>query len=108
MHAESRWGKIRKWMRRLAWGTGGLLALSGIIFLFWFRTALYHRWVRFPREETAWQSIRTQRRAPPIQDGWNEYRGILHNHSHFSHDSEVSFEEILQAYAKSRAWISSA
>lgn len=72
-----------------------LVALVGL--LFWFRGALYHRYVSFPREEAAWQALRAQRQAVAYTAGWNEYRGILHSHSHFSHDSEMSFEDIHRA-----------
>jgi hypothetical protein len=51
--------------------------------------------VLFPRQEAAWQTLRSQRQPVTENAGWQEYRGILHNHSHLSHDSEVPFEHIL-------------
>ena len=45
--------------------------------LFWLRGALYNRFVRFPREEAAWQAIRAQRQPVPDPSGWTEFRGIL-------------------------------
>ena len=63
----------------------------GVSVLFWLRSALYDRLVRFPREEAAWRSLRVQRRPVIETAGWHEYRGILHSHSKFSHDSEVPF-----------------
>lgn len=72
-----------------------VLALLG--FLISFRGALYNRFVRFPAEARVWASFAANRVeiAPPA--GWQEYRGVLHSHSHFSHDSEVTFPEILAA-----------
>jgi hypothetical protein len=68
----------------------------GAALLWWFRAALYHRLVRFPREEAAWHALRSQRQPVAEQAGWREYRGIFHAHSELSHDSEVPFDEILQ------------
>jgi hypothetical protein len=68
-----------------------------LLIAFWMRNALYNRWVRFPGDESAWKMLREQREPLPLVGTWHEYRGILHSHSKFSHDCEVSFEEILQA-----------
>lgn len=89
-------GKLRRWLRRLFWLTGCALVLLALVVLFWMRGALYNHFVRFPREAAAWQTLRAQRQPVAYTAGWNEYRGILHSHSHFSHDSEVPFAEILR------------
>ena len=62
----------------------------------WLRGALYNRLLQFPREAAAWQELRAQRQPVATEDGWREFRGILHNHSEISHDCEVAFEEILR------------
>ena len=87
----------RTWLRRVVRLAGVLVVLVVVVCLFWLRGALYNRLVRFPREEAAWRAIRAQRQPVADDAGWTEYRGILHNHSHLSHDSEVSFEDILKA-----------
>ena len=97
MHDRNPPWKLRIWLRRLVRLIGCALILFVVAVLFWLRGALYHRFVSFPREEAAWQAIRAQRQPVTDNAGWNEYRGILHSHSHFSHDSEVPFEEILRA-----------
>jgi len=90
-------GKKRIWLRRAFRLAGVALILLGLILLFWLRSALYNHFIRFPREAAAWKALRTARQHVPDQTGWNEYRGILHSHSKYSHDSEVPFEEILRA-----------
>ena len=83
----------------LRWSFRGLLALIvilAIVFVFVFRGALYNRFVRFPREAKAWKQLESQRADVTLDDGWNDYQGVCHSHSHFSHDSQVPFEEILQ------------
>ena len=95
-------GKKRLWLRRSLRFAGAAVILLGLVLLFWLRGALYNRFVRFPREEAAWQTLRAQRQPVADNAGWNEYRGILHSHSKYSHDSEVPFEEILRALQSAR------
>ena len=84
-----------RWVRRLLkWG-GVFFLLFALLVLFWLRGALYNRFVRYPQEVAAWQALRAQRQPVADDAGWKEYRGILHSHSHLSHDSEVPFERIL-------------
>ena len=85
----------RTWLRRTLKIVGVLAILVVVGVLFWLRGALYHRFVRFPREEASWQAIRAQRQPVKDDAGWTEFRGVLHSHSLHSHDSEVPFEEIL-------------
>ena len=93
MQDDNTSGKKRTWLRRAGKLVGWGVVLLAVGLLFWLRGALYHRFVKFPREETAWQTLRAQRQHIPNQSAWNEYRGILHSHSKLSHDSEVPFEE---------------
>ena len=86
----------RRWLRIALRIIGLGVLLLAVVILFWLRHALYHRFVQFPREAAAWQALRAQRQPVPALPGWNDYRGILHSHSKFSHDSEVPFEEILR------------
>ena len=90
-------GRKRIWLRRALRLVGAAIVLLGVVLLFWLRGALYHRFVSFPREEAAWRTLRAQRQPVPGLAGLNDYRGILHSHSKYSHDSEVPFEEILGA-----------
>lgn len=97
MQKDGSYGRMRIWAGR-AFRFGGIaLILLGLVLLFWLRGALYHRFFRFPREAAAWQTLRAQRQPVANDAAWNEYRGILHSHSKYSHDSEVPFEEILRA-----------
>lgn len=88
-----------RWVLRII-AAGLLLLILGL--LFWFRTALYNHFVRFPREEAAWQAIRTQRQPAKTPSAWTEFRGICHAHSKYSHDSAVPLEEILRVLKATR------
>ena len=72
--------------------------LIGVLLLAYVaRGALYNRFVRFPEEAAAWDSIRANLKPVALDDGWEEYRGNCHSHSYISHDSQVPFEEVLAA-----------
>ena len=94
--------KRRHWLRWVAKIIGWSLLLFCLAVLFWLRGALYHRFVSFPKEEKAWQEIRAQRQPVTNHTEWTEYRGILHTHSKYSHDSEVPLEEILRVLKATR------
>jgi len=106
MHCDTQPGKHKgrrwKWLGRSIWAVGGLAVLFALIVLFWLRGALYHRLVRFPREQAAWSALRAQREPVPADPEWKEYRGILHTHSELSHDCEVPFEQILRVLQTNR------
>ena len=102
MPNENSPGKQRRWLRRGLKLAGVVLIVMTLGLLFWLRDALYHRFVRFPHEEAAWQAFRAERQAVTNTAGWKEYRGILHNHSYLSHDSEVAFADILKALEAAR------
>ncbi|MBI4556405.1 MAG: PHP domain-containing protein [Candidatus Hydrogenedentes bacterium] len=85
---------LLRWTFRL----GGLVIVVALAtFLFLFRTALYHRFYLFPKQAQAWEQLRAQRMDVALDDGWNEYRGGLHCHSELSHDSTITFPEIVEA-----------
>lgn len=89
-------GRWRRWWRlgwRLALGLG---VAVGVVLLVWLRAALYHYWVLFPRQEASVMALRQSAGSRAERTSWKEYRGVIHSHSHLSHDSNVPFEEILR------------
>lgn len=94
---NSKPGWLRWTFRWLARGVAVLVILIALVVLYIFHEALYHRYVTFPRQEAAWKELRAQREAVNLDDGWEDFRGVLHTHSHFSHDSDMPFEDILAA-----------
>ncbi len=93
--------KVKAWLIRAGKLFAVLLGLVLIAGLVWCRHAIYHRLIRFPKEQAAWEALRAQR-TPVPKGEWNEYRGILHSHSLYSHDCEVRFEEILTALKRAK------
>src|ERR1035441_1549622 len=76
MQNNSSHGRMRIWVGWAFRLARMALLLLGLVLLFWLRGALYHRFVRFPREEAAWQTLRAQRQPVATDAGWSEYRGI--------------------------------
>lgn len=96
MTTEKRSGCLRAVLR---WGVRLVLILvllAGLAFGIVFRGALYNRFRAFPAEARAWDELRAQSQPVQLDDGYQDFRGVLHSHSHFSHDCQVPFEEILQ------------
>lgn len=75
------------------------LLLAGL-FVGAFAQQLFNRYWLYPRWEALWQRYAETREPVALQTGWNEYRGVMHAHSHLSHDSEVTFPEIVAAMHK--------
>jgi hypothetical protein len=89
--------KLRVFVRWTMRITVPVIFLALLIIAYCLRKDLYRRFVRFPKEARAWAAIKADRQAVTLDDGWTDYRGPIHNHSFISHDSMVSFEEILNA-----------
>ncbi len=86
--------KVLRWTARILAAVAVLLL---IIFVVVFHSGLYHRFILFPKQARAWEEIRARRITPAFKNGLPEFAGALHAHSHFSHDSAATFEEILAA-----------
>lgn len=76
------------------------LLLSGFILalcLYLFIPGLWRRWVTYPRLEKQVKSFQELRKEPPVLTALNTYRGALHTHSYWSHDSEGTLASIVPA-----------
>ena len=90
-------GKLRLFFRWTFRITALVIILILLTIGYTLRSDLYRIFVRFPKEARAWKAIKADRQEVTLDDGWTDYRGPIHNHSFISHDSNVSFEEILAA-----------
>jgi len=83
---------------RIILGTiAGLIALLVIVFLILTGSAWKNHWITYPRLEKQRAGIWAKYREPENIFELNEYKGILHAHTYWSHDSRGSIEEILPA-----------
>lgn len=78
----------------------GLLIVLATLALLWMRGALYNYFVRFPKQEAAWAAIRADRHPVREDTGWKEFKGVIHSHSHLSHDCQVPFDDIVAALTR--------
>lgn len=68
-----------------------------IILLVMFSPGLWNRWVRYPAFEKQVNEFQRLRKASPALTTLNTYRGLLHAHSYWSHDSEGTLATIIPA-----------
>jgi hypothetical protein len=71
------------------------LAIASLLTYF-FSAPLYNRWIRYPDLEKKRQELWSTYQKPPQLIPLPEYRGVMHAHSYWSHDSRGSLQEILQ------------
>ena len=74
-----------------------VLGLLLLLLLFLFTPGLWHRWVTYPKLERQVNAFQGLRKEPPILTGLNTYRGVLHAHSYWSHDSEGRLTSLIPA-----------
>ncbi|RMG27029.1 MAG: hypothetical protein D6730_08010 [Bacteroidetes bacterium] len=74
-----------------------LLALLTLLGMLLMAPACYKRWVRYPKLEKARSTLWQSYRQPPQKIELTDYKGVLHSHSYWSHDSRGTLDEILPA-----------
>lgn len=72
----------------------GLLLLIVAIAL---APALWRRWVVYPGLEKTAVAFQQLRKEPPVGSSLNTYRGVMHVHSFWSHDSEGTLFDLVPA-----------
>jgi len=93
-------GWLKKGLKWAGIALGVVVLLLLVVFAVLFREGLYNRYVAFPKQADAIAKLKADRIQPAFDDGWNEYRGVLHSHSEISHDSAATKEEIIAALKK--------
>lgn len=86
--------------RILKYFFGAVFALLLILFLYLFSPGLWHRWVTYPKFDKAVKAFQARRQEPELLTSGNTYRGALHSHSYWSHDSEGTLSDIIPAAKK--------
>lgn len=74
-----------------------VFALFLILALIAFAPGLWKRWITYPAFEKEVNTFQGRRIEPPALTQSNTYRGILHAHSYWSHDSEGTLASIIPA-----------
>ena len=59
--------------------------------------ALWHRFVTYPRLEKQIKELKKLRKETSIITPLTTYRGVMHTHSYWSHDSEGTLNDIIPA-----------
>ena len=77
-----------------------LLAVLGVILLLiviLFAPGLWNRWFTYPAFEKEVRSFQGLQKEPPALTSLTTYRGVMHAHSYWSHDSEGTLTRIIPA-----------
>lgn len=91
---------MRKVFKYILITVGVLVCLILLVVLFYTAPLWYKHFVTYPRLEKERAKIWQDHKSPPKRIPLNEYRGILHAHTYWSHDSRGQIEEILPAAKK--------
>lgn len=99
MSEENSRGCLSKLLRFALYALAAVVALVLLLVVgvLVFTGAIYDRFVYLPRVDKDIARYAAALEPVTLDDGWNEYRCVMHTHSHFSHDSTVPFERILEA-----------
>jgi hypothetical protein len=91
--------KIFRWTGKILLGIGALafVLMAVMTAPYWQR-----RWVTYPQLEKARAELWTQYRPTENVSGRESYKGVLHAHNYWSHDSRGVLEEILPAAKKAK------
>ena len=89
--------KIRKALKNLKIILLTTVGLIALVLLVAFSPSLWNRWVKYPRLEKQVEEFQKLRRDPVSLTKLNTYRGVLHVHSFWSHDSKGTLAEIIPA-----------
>lgn len=79
---------------------GAVFALLLILLLYLFSPGLWHRWVTYPKFDKAVKAFQARRQEPELLTSLITYRGALHSHSYWSHDSKGTISDIIPAAKK--------
>src|SRR5678816_3533081 len=74
--------------------------LTVILFLFLFSPGLWNRWIVYPKFDEQVKAFQERRKEPEALTTLNTFRGALHSHSFWSHDSEGTLSDIVPAAKK--------
>jgi len=85
---------IKKLLKIIAW----LLLIILVATLVIQSPYIYRRYYTYPRMKSALEEIeKTWHQPARIDDGLKDFRGVMHNHSYLSHDSEGTPEQMAAA-----------
>lgn len=80
----------------------GLLLILLIVFLIFTGSSLKRRWITYPKLEKQRTNLWKEYKKPDAIIDLKEYKGILHAHTYWSHDSRGTIEEILPAAKRAK------
>ena len=78
------------------------LLFVGIVIIINVGPPLWRKWITYPRLEKERQVLWTKYKKPPQIISLESYKGVIHSHTYWSHDSRGSISEIIDAAKKAK------
>jgi len=85
---------VRKILKYLLFSILGFILIALLVL---FAPAVWRHWVTYPKLEKQVNEFQKLRKEPASLTKLNTYRGVLHVHSYWSHDSEGTLYDIIPA-----------
>ena len=71
--------------------------IFGIVFIVYIGPPIWHKWITYPRLEEERQELWNKYKRPPQIIPLQSYKGVIHSHTYWSHDSRGTLPEIINA-----------
>ncbi|MCE1198582.1 MAG: hypothetical protein LWW85_06400 [Marinilabiliales bacterium] len=88
---------LKKIGKVLGYSIVSLLSILLIAFLILFAKPLWHRWVTYPKAQRDLEAFQTRHREVTPVVSSKVFRGLLHLHSYWSHDSKGTLYDLVTA-----------
>ena len=91
---------IRKWLRKLFQLIGIILVILIVVVFIYSAPSLWKKVYTYPKLDKAKSELLTKYKKPNQYIRQTDYKGVLHSHTYWSHDSRGILEEIVPAAKK--------
>lgn len=88
---------LRKALRIFKYLFLGIITLILVFLLIILSPGLWNRWITYPRLEKERDELWSKYKEPPKFIDLESYKGVIHAHTYWSHDSRGTIDEILDA-----------
>lgn len=95
-------GTIRTVRKTLTYIFLGLLAIITVLFFIYVGPSIWKYWVTYPQLERARTELWGKRKTPKQYIEMQSFKGLIHSHSYWSHDSRGTLPEIMAGAKKAK------
>jgi len=93
-------GYLKIVKRFLKYSTIAIISILMVLFIIYFGPSIWKNWVTYPRLNKERNELWTKYKKPAQFIPMQSYKGVMHSHTYWSHDSRGVLPEILDAAKK--------